>query len=267
MKATAASEKQRTEMNFQSVLKTGLICLLACFLIIGQLFASEKAQEESNIKELFTLKYEKWVEWKSSDSFRAWSDTTDKSGKYWNDLIDLGMDSLPYLIEKMKEDNSLAFAFTQITLLDIDFMIEGTKFEKNKKGFSERIQLWWKSDRKTIDHDILKEIGQIKSLKQKMNNKDELNLKLEDIRRRYGIFALPYVVDEVKAGDNDFAQIALYLLRRTEKDDIERHRLLELTESDESSNIKGKEVVQVYEKKKAVFEKTNKFIRDSHDEK
>lgn len=202
----------------QNIFKMPIFCILTCFLSACSLIASEKVTPESNIKELFSTRYEKWMEWKRSPEFGFCSDKNGTTGVFWESMVDLGPEALPYIAEKVKSDPILYLLFGNIVrIIHRDGRGDPpTNYEDAMKKERDRYLSWWNEDRKHIDTNIRKDLRVYKEMKAAKKSQKELDDAIAHIRENYGVFSLPYILPEIENGDNAFVPMMWELLDNVE---------------------------------------------------
>jgi len=192
-------------------------------ILLALLFVSEAAITDDIVtKELFDEKYNNWIEWKNSPASASCSDSTGAAGIEWNEIIGLGIDAVPFIIEKMDEERLMVFAFIEITgiLAEDELRPEPEadhefKPKSETKGCSRSCykiyKQWWKKERKTLHRDIEHDIKAYLDLKKNNAKEIEIEAKINYIKYKYGVFALPYAIDYLKKGETDILPVLLEL--------------------------------------------------------
>ncbi|TYQ17725.1 UNVERIFIED_CONTAM: hypothetical protein Cloal_0087 [Acetivibrio alkalicellulosi] len=134
----------------------------------------------------------KWIENRKLDSAFKSRYEPDKD-KTFKEIVKLGVEYLPEMLDRIEEDNAfktgvLMDAFSRISNVDALKRIDVS--EEGKKEWKQKCK------------DVMENAEQkVKNAKEKINNGDVESAKNEI--KELGVFALPYVVDEIENGNKN----------------------------------------------------------------
>ena len=201
--------------------------LVSIFLVISIICVTTYSLSNNDdytskeVGELFEERYSDWIEWKESPAFAACSDTNGTVGRLWEDIISLGPASLPYIIDKIKVDPDMSLAFTEITRIapregnyDNDESMDYSLYPETAAPYL----YWWNNDRMNLQEDIENDVDRLIQIMISDQQDIDVQHQIDIIRREYGIFLMPYILNNIENGNTDLVQIAWYLLDAIEGD-------------------------------------------------
>ncbi|HPO07704.1 MAG TPA: hypothetical protein PLZ55_03475 [bacterium] len=118
--------------------------------------------------------------------------------KYFQAIMDLGVPALDSLVEQMKEDSGnylLEIACREISKRI--FVLSPSEFAR-VGGYRGAFIKWWHKDREKIGQEFAERYGKWKALLE-----GEEKLQAYYRIRHLGVLAMPYAIENVRAGDDD----------------------------------------------------------------
>lgn len=155
----------------------------------------ETGEKKKDIKELFENKYNEWKGFMDSPASKMLSDSTGSYTPQYQEIINLGIPAIPYIIGKMENDHRLFIAVRLIT--------KKWDWDKNMPAKDRVLWYlnWWKENRKQTPQQFEKLCRDAKTLKKEGREKESQEKKQDIIKM--GLDVLPLIVDKIEDGESD----------------------------------------------------------------
>lgn len=245
-----------------------MIFLLVSFSSYQAFCDNQNAKLDKNTitREQFNESFNMWLIFK-----QAWDETEyhlssiggPTFGKEWDDMIGLGPGSLQYIVENINKEPLLVGVFTEISRI----CVSCDKEKYDQENAINKIMHWWDNDRKHLDADIRKDLALYKEMKSHKKSQPEIDVVLRLIRLKYGIFSLPYFLQEIEKDNQDFIPMTWALLDGVEGDKekkVEFER--KLLQGIEEPRKRIKHIHDVTTRNKDRIDKIKNLIQEYKDE-
>jgi len=177
--------------------------IIAIMLMFGLAFA----QDAKDLKYSFEHKFFIWKEFVGSPRGKSSSSIGGTSTQYYKDIVALGVPAVPFIMDKMKDNNEehLWLAIRIITKK----WFKKEELEKNNGNYSTLFIKWWDVDFEKTPEIFEGLYSELKELRNK-HKEDEVAEKIKSIQN-LGVAAIPCAIKKIEAGDLTLIPVLEYL--------------------------------------------------------